>query len=619
MCGIVGIRRFDGAPVHEAELRRMTAEIAHRGPDDEGYLVRGSVGFGHRRLSIIAVGNSAQPMSSPDGTTHLCFNGEILNYRELREQTPYPYRTGGDTEVLLSVFQSEGIEAVSKLRGQFAYAIYSEADDGLYLVRDRLGILPLYVYRDERMLAFASEIKALLAILPAPAVDLSSLGDYLARRSVPAPWTLFAGVSKLAPGTWLRIGADGAPPRSGTYWSVPTAGRASSPEPAHAAQELRERLRTSVARNLVADVPVGAYLSGGLDSSLIVALMREMGPSNEIQTFSASFGDPRFDESSHARRVAELFSTTHHEVHVRPGDFRELWPLLTWHRDGPVSEASDVAVYRLAQLAAQHVKVVLSGEGADELFGGYPKHRVAALARGVLALPPAVRGPLLRAVQERLPPRLARARIALRALSADSEAESVETWFAPFTGPERATLLRGVPEHDRRGDLDEHGDLLRRMLAADLQGWLPDNLLERGDRMSMAASLELRPPFLDSDLVQWAMALPSSVKVRRGKTKWLVRQVAHGYLPAEIFERPKIGFRVPLDEWFRGDLAGFVRDGLLSDDSFVADTLNRDQVAALVHRHMDRTADETLRIWTLLSLEMWHRVFFRGGVAAASV
>jgi asparagine synthase (glutamine-hydrolysing) len=618
MCGIAGIVRFDGAPVQEDALRRMTAQITHRGPDDEGYLVRGHVGFGHRRLSIIDVAGSPQPMSSVDGSLHVCFNGEILNYAELRRAYPYPYRTGGDTEVLLSMFERDGIASVKRLFGQFAYSLYDERERTLWLTRDRLGILPLYWYRDESQFLFASEIKALLAVLPAPSVDLASVGDYLARRSVPAPWTMFEGIRKLPAGCTLRVGSDGVVAEPERYWTVPAAGPARALDDHEAVEEFASVLRTAVRRNLVADVPVGAYLSGGIDSSLIVSVMRELGPEQEIQTFAATFGDPRFDETPYARTVSNLHRTVHHEVHVRADDFREQWPLLTWHRDGPISEASDVAVYHLARLVSQHVKVVLSGEGSDELFAGYPKHVFAVLGERSAAVPAGVRRALLGAVERRLPPRLARQRIALRALMADNEADRIESWFAPFTTPERALLLGGAPEHARHPDLSRHGDPLRRMLASDLQGWLTDNLLERGDRMTMAASVELRPPFLDAEVVEWAMALPPAAKIRGRTTKWIVRRLAARYLPPEIIERPKVGFRVPLDAWFRGSLRGFVHEALLSPESFVGSTLNRDYVATLVRRHCDGHADESLRLWTLLSLEIWHRVFFTAGTRSGN-
>jgi asparagine synthase (glutamine-hydrolysing) len=620
MCGIVGIRRFDGAPVDTSLLRRMTGCLGHRGPDGEGYLVRGAVGLGHRRLSIIDLERSRQPMSSPGGDMHVCFNGEILNYRQLRYATPYDYRTDGDTELLLANHALHGADGVDRLLGQFAFALYDERSGELWLHRDRLGILPLYYYADDRVLLFASEIKALLAVLPAaPRLDPSSVADYLARKTVPAPWTLFDGIRQLEPGSSLLVD-DHGPRRPRRYWTLPPAG---APEPTTAdtaVSMVESALTTAVARNTVADVPVGAYLSGGLDSSLIVALLARGRDAGGVETFSAGFGDARFDELPYARRVSAALGARHHEVRVSPSDVVDLWEPLTWHRDAPISQASDVAVYRLASLARTRVKVVLSGEGADELFGGYPKHRFAALTRAAGLMPHFARDGLLGRVERALPAGSSRARIVARALAEDGEAQRFEGWFAPFTSRERSALLNGVPGHDLPLDLAPHGDALRRMLAADTAGgWLTDNLLARGDRMSMAASLELRPPFLDRDVVELAFRLPSRFKVRDGVGKWVLRQVAQDIVPAEVLRRPKLGFRLPLDAWFRSGLREMARDRLLERSSLVGTLLDRRAVTRLLDDHERGRRNEEARIWSLLSLEIWHSLFFTGSGPAAAL
>jgi len=607
MCGIVGMRRFDGQPPDLAALQDMTSMLTHRGPDGEGLLVRGSVGLGHRRLSIIDLEHSPQPMSSPDDRLHVCFNGEILNYRQLRAQTRYPYRTAGDTEVLLAAHATAGPPGVERLLGQFAYALYDENTDELWLHRDRLGILPLYYYADSQVFLFASEAKALIRGLgKVPDIDIASVSDYLARRSVPAPWTLLKGIRKLEPATSLRVGCDGVV-SSRRYWSIPV-GRQTPLDDNQAVSAFETALGAAVERSLVADVPVGAYLSGGLDSSLIVALISRSRAAGPIQTFSAGFGDPRFDELPYARRVSEVFGTSHHEVKVHAEDFLALWEPLTWHRDGPISEASDVAVYRLAELASGHVKVVLSGEGSDELFAGYPKHRFARLTSDIGLVPYGLRRMLMSGVERSLPVRLSRPRIAVRALTERTESARMEAWFAPFVSRERAALLGGAHDHDRYRQWPTKTDALSRMLAADVTGWLPDNLLERGDRMSMAASVELRPPFLDVDVVDLAFSLPSRVKVRSGTGKWVVRQLARRLLPSEIVDRPKVGFRVPLDAWFRTGLRDMARDRLTSRDSLVAELFDRRVVQQLLDDHQSGRKNEELRIWTLLSLEVWNAV-----------
>ena len=441
MCGILGIVRFDGAPVAPGLLATMADQLVHRGPDGNGTWVNGAVGFGHRRLSIIDLAGSPQPMASVDERLHVTFNGEILNYRELRRQSAYPFRTDGDTEVLLAMFREYGPAFVSRLRGQFAHAIHDAGDGSVWLFRDRFGILPLHYWHDAHQLIFASEIKALLPVLPRrPEVDRYGLEAYLAHRSVPAPDTLFAGVKKLPPGHRLHATRHGSI-KIERWWSLPANDTTQPVSPGRAVQIVSEALDASVEANLVADVPVGAYLSGGVDSSLIVALMRRRMSSSEVHTFSAGFGDPQIDEVQHARRVSRHLGTTHHEVTVTADDFERLWPLLTWHRDAPISEPADVAVYRLAQTARQEVKVVLSGEGSDELFAGYPKYRFARASAWAGRVAPALRRPLTDLLQRILPPRFSRARVALRTFGAADEQAILEAWFAPFTAEERSHCL----------------------------------------------------------------------------------------------------------------------------------------------------------------------------------
>lgn len=613
MCGIVGIRRFDNRPVAEGLLRTMTGLLQHRGPDDEGFWTSGAVGLGHRRLSIIDVAGSAQPMSSVDGRCHVSFNGEIFNYRALRDRLSYPFRTDGDTEVLLALYQSGGAQAVEQLQGQFSYALFDEECQQLLLFRDRLGILPLYYYIDTHMLVFASEIKALVPALTRPLeVDEQSLGDYLSQRSVPAPHTLFRSVRKLSQGHFLRVGpnGNGEPER---YWSIPPYRRWDVSDVA-AVSMVADALERSVQGALVADVPVGAFLSGGVDSSLIVALMSKIRGGSGVETFSAGFGDSRNDELPFARAVSELLRTDHHEVTVTAEDFQRLWPRLTWHRDAPISEPADIAVFKLASVARESVKVVLSGEGSDELFAGYPKYRLARWAAAADILPPTIRDHFFDTLQRLLPAKANRPRVVFRAMSARNEAERLQTWFAPFTGRERVALLghdngHGQPDVLRLAGTE--GGLIRRMLYVDCHAWLADNLLERGDRMSMAASLEMRPPFLDHALVELAFSLPSQMKLRRGRTKWAVKEVALRFLPREIVERRKVGFRVPLDAWFRGGLRDMAHDVLLSPDSLVSSVMEPKAVRSLLASHNTGRRNEEARIWTLLSLEVWHQVFFR--------
>jgi asparagine synthase (glutamine-hydrolysing) len=612
MCGIAGIRRFDEVPADPRSLKSMAEVLHHRGPDESSTWHDGPLGFAHTRLSIIDLAGSHQPMRTPDEQWTLVFNGEIFNYRELREDLDYPFRTDGDTEVLLAGLATVGLDFITRLRGQFAFAAHDHLRGITHLVRDRLGILPLYYRLDPTALVFGSEVKAILAATPQPpSVDLRSLDGYLTSRAVAAPFTLFDGVRKLEPGRRAEVHPDGSIQIT-RYWSPPPPDtrRWTSAE---AVDAVDWAVRDAVGAALVADVPVGSYLSGGVDSSLIVAVMQSLRGGAGVTTFAAGFGDPRHDELPWARRVSEHVGTEHHEVEVRAADFEELWPRMTWHRDAPISEPADIAVFRLAEMARRHVSVVLSGEGGDELFAGYPKYRMARALEGVDVVPGRLRHAIAEAVEPRLGSRLARARIAVRTAGARSTEERFAMWFAPFTGTERDSLAGHLP---RRPEVDNGAvssdDVIGRMLRRDLTSWLPDNLLERGDRMSMAASLELRPPLLDHRLVDLAFRLPSSVKLHRGTTKWVLKEVARRYLPDEVVDRRKVGFRVPLDAWFRTGLRDSMWDRLTGAESFVGQTFDRAAVVRLLERHESGRFSEESRIWTLMCLEVWHETFFRG-------
>jgi asparagine synthase (glutamine-hydrolysing) len=477
-------------------------------------------------------------------------------------------------------------------------------------VRDRLGILPLYYRLDCDALLFASEIKAINAALPGlPEVDMASLDAYLTSNAVPAPNTLFKGIEKLGAGCRAEIDEVGRLSLI-RYWSAPPVDTTLTWTDSAAIDAVDAAVRDAVKAALVADVPVGSYLSGGVDSSLIAALMKHLRGPAPVKTFAAGFGDQRDDELPWARRVSEHLRTDHHEIHVRSDDFEDVWSKLTWHRDAPVSQPADVAVFRLAQEARQHVTVVLSGEGGDELFGGYQKYRFARPFAWMDCMPAEFRSVLADYADLRLKS-APRARRAVRALGAENEVERFQTWFAPFTRSERQKLLRGAASRASTIAVSDGTDVIDRMLRYDLVSWLPDNLLERGDRMSMAASLELRPPLLDHELVELAFTLPSSLKVRGRCTKWVLKEVARRYLPHEVVDRRKVGFRVPLDNWFRTDLRDSVWDRLTGADSFVGQIFDRKAVTELLKRHGTGRFSEEARIWTLMSLEVWHETLIR--------
>ncbi|WP_248580528.1 asparagine synthase (glutamine-hydrolyzing) [Nocardioides sp. InS609-2] len=619
MCGVAGIRRFDDQRVDEAALRRMMHVLAHRGPDDEGFLIEGPVGIAHTRLSIIDLEGSPQPMQTPDQRYTLTFNGEIFNYRELRQGSDYPFTTSGDTEVVLATVARHGPHAASRFVGQFAFGMFDRHTGRTWLVRDRVGVLPLYYYLDAQQLVFGSEIKALLEVLgDRVALDETQLRGYLKARAIHAPNTLFKGIRKVPPGHVVEVSARGEVTVR-PYWRLPDPDDLEPCSPGQAIDLVEDTLKQAIDSALVADVPVGAYLSGGVDSSLIVALAdgarRRAGSTGPIATFTADFGDPRVDETPHSDLVSSVFRTDHHRVRIQPGDFRGMWEHLTWHRDAPVSEPADIAVAQLAKAARQHVKVVLSGEGSDELFGGYPKYRYAGATTLANRLPARVRGRGMRTLERALPSSRGKLRIAVRALAAQPHAR-MEDWFAPFTDYEIDALL-GERSPAVRRDVP-HRDAIDLMGRMDLDTWLPDNLLERGDRMSMASSLELRPPFLDHRLVDLAFRLPSSVKVREGQTKWVLKQVALRHVPEQIVFRPKVGFRVPIDAWFRGELQELARDLLRGPDSLVDSLMDARVVGGILDDHARGRRDEEIRIWTLLSLEVWGRRFLGSRAATAT-
>lgn len=616
MCGIAGIRRFDGERVHEDDLRSMMRVLRHRGPDDQGLWRQGPVGIAHTRLSIIDLNGSRQPMSSDDERHVITFNGEIFNYESLRRELDYPFATRGDTEVVLATVARHGAHAASRLLGQFAFAVHDRATGHTSLVRDRLGVLPLYYYLDDRQLVFASEPKAILEVLGHRArLDRDQLRSYLKARAVHAPATLFEGIRKVPPGHVVDVSGTGKVTVS-AYWTLPSPDDVEHCTPEEAVDRVEAALRLAIDASLVADVPVGAYLSGGVDSSLIVALAtaarREAGSTAPVATFAAEFGDPRVDETPYSELVARTVGSDHHRVRIRPDDFRETWEHLTWHRDAPVSEPADIAVAQLATAARQHVKVVLSGEGSDELFGGYPKYRYARATSLASRVPSGPRSAALQRLERAVPAGRGRLRIGMRSLAG----ARMEDWFAPFTDYEIDALLGS--RSPRASRAVPHRDPIDLMARTDLDTWLPDNLLERGDRMSMAASLELRPPFLDHRLVELAFRLPSSVKVRDGETKWVIKQVARRHLPEQIVSRPKVGFRVPLDAWFRGELETMARDLLQGSDSFVGGLLDARAVGAILADHASGRRDEEIRIWTLLSLEMWGRTFLGSPLSGAT-
>ena len=611
MSGIAGVRAFTAGVLTTDALHEMARVLHHRGPDEATVWVGPDIGLAHARLAVVDIAGSRQPMHSVDGRWVLSLDGTIVNHDHLRAHLDYPFRTSGDTEVVVAGLALEGISFVERLQGQFAFVAHDLRTATTHLVRDRLGTLPLHYRHVPGGIAFASEIKALLGLGPPPAVDHRSLDAYLGARTVPAPDTLFEGVKKVRPAHRVSI-MPGGHVEEAHYWTLPEADPPGTWSVGDAIEAVGDGVREAVRAALVADVPVGAYLSGDLDSSLVVAQVQQLRGDLRVPTFAAGFGDGAadgaHDELAWARHVSDLLGTQHHEVHLRVADFEDLWSALTWHRDSPISEPADVAAFGLARAAREHVQVVLSGEGGDELFGGHVRLRLAGLAERSTLLPARWRAGLAGPVERRLSSR-SRAGTALRAVAAGDVTEQHSAWVAPFTATERARLLGGAPPPERKPTPTLGVDAVDRMLRHDLRHWLPDHLLERGDRMSMAASVGVRPALLDHRLVELAFRLPTSVKVRTGSTKWVLREAARPLLPEEVIAHRHVGPDVPLDAWLRGGLRDSTRDRLTGADSWVGQTLDRTWVCDLVDRH-ESGADEGARLWSLLCLEMWHERFF---------
>jgi asparagine synthase (glutamine-hydrolysing) len=615
MCGIAGIVNFSGQQPREEIVSDMIALMRHRGPDDHGIFSDQCVVFGHRRLSIIDVVGSRQPLSNEDGSIWVSYNGEIYNYAELRKkllEKGHRFSTQGDTETLVHLYEDYGEEMVHHLVGMFAFAIWDKRKRQLLLVRDRMGIKPVYYCQKGDDFIFASEPKAFF-VHPAVRARCSEEGlwHYLTYRSVPAPQTLFEGISKLLPGHMLTVTDKGISERC--YWDIPLYTEAGKrPDKYRSRAEITEKveslLLTAVKRRLVSDVPVGAFLSGGVDSSVVVAMMSKLS-SEPVRTYSVGFANFAFSETDYARTVAELYRTEHHELILHEDCFAEQLEKLTWLRDSPLSEPADVPLYLLAKMASREVKVLLSGEGGDELFAGYPKYafdRFAALA----GLVP--RG-LVRLAERALPAGFRRAEIALRSLCEKDPAERWALWFAPFSRQEKLQMLGGNnswPNPSQQYVQRAAGCCaLDGMLYTDCKLWLPDNLLDRADRMTMGASVECRVPFLDHELVELAFSLPVSVKIKGFCRKWQVKQIAGKYLPEQIIRRRKVGFSVPLARWFRGKLRQMCYERICDNNGLAGQLGNRSYLQKILDEHCANRKDHSLKIWTLLGLSIWHEVF----------
>jgi asparagine synthase (glutamine-hydrolysing) len=626
MCGIAGVFYADQhRDVPPARLAAMSGAIAHRGPDGDGTFHAPSVGLVHRRLSIIDLAGGSQPLGNEDGRIQVVFNGEIYNYQELKrelEQKGHRFATSSDTEVLVHLYEECGERLVERLRGMFVFALWDGPRQRLLLARDRVGIKPLYFYRDGKQLLFASELKSLLAAGDVPrTLDPESLEDYLTLGVVAGTRTIFRGIEKLAPAHTLLVDADHWDALPRCYWRLEFA-----PDHSRSAGEwagaVRAKLDEAVERHLIADVPVGSFLSGGIDSTVITALAA--GKTAEpIQTFSIGFGDERLSELPDARRTAEMYGTRHVEEIVT-ADAAELLDELCWYYDEPFADSSAIPTMLVSRLAAQHVKVVLSGDGGDEAFGGYARYphdlREAAI-RG--RLPAWLRRGVLAPLGRIWPkadwlPRWLRAKTTLTNLGADADAAYANT-LSICRPPLRRSLLaadvvRSLGSHEserlmREAYRRQPGDALSRMIATDVATLLPDDFLVKVDRASMAYGLEVRPPLLDHELLELAATIPSEFKIRDGQTKWILKQACGDLLPAGHLSRPKRGFEIPVDRWLRGDLRAMFQDAVLGTSGPAADLLDRRWVTSLFEEHCRGRGRHGAVLWSLLVLSRWAEKF----------
>jgi asparagine synthase (glutamine-hydrolysing) len=597
----------------------MSDSLVHRGPDGEGACFAATrdgayrLALGHRRLAIIDLAGGDQPMAAAGGDVVVAYNGEIYNFAELRDvlsAAGHAFRTRSDTEVLLEAYKHWGDDFLHRLRGMFAFALWDRRRERLLLARDRFGEKPLFVFAAPGLVAFASELKALL-VLPGMArrLDLDAVGAYLAYRYVPSPATLVCGVRKLPPGHCAAW--EGGALRQWRYYTPPDARPPQPrPRPKDTVREFLTRLDDAVQICTVSDVPYGAFLSGGIDSSAIVALMARRS-SHPVSTFSVGFDEAPYSELRYAATVAQRFATRHHELIVRQADVLDELPRLTRMRDAPVGEPSDVPIHRLSVEASRSVKMVLTGEGSDEVLGGYPKHvyeRFVGPYQRLVA--PWLHRRLVDGIVDRLPYSQRRLQVLGASFGVRDEQERMVRWFGALLRDEQAQLSRlPRPPLVDLGIVARRNTPLRKILAFDQLSWLPDNLLERGDRMTMAASIESRMPFLDVELVEFLSGLPDRYRVRGLTTKRLLREAMRELLPAEILARPKVGFRVPTNEWFRREWRDPIFEALTGADSLTRQFFSAKPLMRLLGDHVGGRRNNEKIIWSLFALETFQREF----------
>ncbi len=623
MCGIVGIITSLDRKPDQAIIKKMTDAIIHRGPDEAGIYVANGVGLGHRRLSIIDLKSGQQPMTTSDNEVTITYNGEIYNFMEIRaelEAKGYHFKTRCDTEVILYAYHAWGPDSVKRLRGMFAYVIYDNRDKTIFMTRDRLGIKPLFYARSgERTILFGSELKA-LAAHPEFVKNLrkKSMEDYFALGYVAEPNTIYENVFKLEPGHSIVIDLRSGNLTKSQYWNVQFTGSYQGSFE-DAKNELQERIHEAVKIRMVADVPLGAFLSGGVDSGAVVADMADISD-DPVNSCSIGFSDPRFNETDYADRVAEQYKTNHWSRLVDPGDYSLVEKLIDIY-DEPYADSSALPTYRVCELAREKVIVALSGDGGDENLAGYRRYQLQMFEQKIRGiLPDVIRKPLFGLLGKAYPkadwaPRIFRAKTTFQGLARDH----VESYFhgvSIFKGDMRDKLFSKSLKNDLQGynTLDvfnEYGassgsdDPLSILQYIDLKTYLVGDILTKVDRASMAHSLEVRVPLLDHKLVEWIATLPSDFKLQGGEGKYIFKKSLEGRLPEDILYRPKMGFGVPLGNWFRGELKQNIRDAVLSERMLECGYFNADYLRDLVNHHQNGMRDYSSALWTLMMFDQF--------------
>ena len=614
MCGLNGIVHWDRQPVAAEELARMVRLLKHRGPDKLSHLLPEPwVGLGHARLRVIDLSEAAdQPMSNENGSVQVCFNGEIYNFRELREELTARgcrFRSRSDTEVILRAYETWGAEAISRLDGMFAIALWDSRRRELLLARDRTGKKPLYYWTDGRCVTFSSEIKALLAHPHVPReINEKALEHLLAFGTPPAGWTCYRGIRQLPPASLLRFRTDDPDPSPRAYWSLPEPGTGTAPRTdREAADQARELLTQAVRRRLISDVPLGAFLSGGLDSSVVVCLLSKLATGEPPRTFSIRFeGDERYNEADFANQAAERFGTRHQLFTVTAQSF-DLLEKLVWHHDQPLGDSSAIPTYLLSRLTRSQVTVALTGDGGDELFAGYDRFSASLFAERI----PRPLRLLASHLAKRLPAGASQKSswTRLRRFFASAHLplpERLRSWMRYF--PDPGSILRmEYRQPDPAPAAEPGGTPLQQLLRLNFYDYLPNDLNVKLDRCSMAHGLETRSPFLDTRLIEWSFSLPDRFKWRNGVTKWILRKAFREDLPPSILTRGKMGFGVPLETWLRGPWKEPLHDLLTAGRPMALQYLKPEGLQALLLRHAKGQEDAGQRLWLLLTLEVWLR------------